>query len=205
LYCNITNNLYRQLDIHTSMPQVVSQIRQIICCSSENQPVNFSPVNTCMEIHWSPSAGMFVAQLIQPDSVHMHFCEFILFSLVYTWVQLNNSLFIISFNSLNKVKVKLFHYGLGQALKSRRLSLPEFIGMKVVRLSALHTGYLYPQEISLVLISLRGWVDPGAVMRPEGLSPRKIWNWTRDFPTCSAVPQLRHCIIPPTSRSESGT
>ena len=66
-----------------------------------------------------------------------------------------------------RVKVKLSLYRpIGvQKVEAFRISRH----MKVVRLSALSTGRLYRQERSPVFICVSGWVNPRAIVRPEGL------------------------------------
>ena len=71
-------------------------------------------------------------------------------------------------------KVKQSHY---RPWGFQEVEAPRFQDnrqIKLVRFSALRTGHLYPQEIFLVLISVRGWVDPRAIVRPEGLCQWKI-------------------------------
>jgi len=74
--------------------------------------------------------------------------------------------------------------------------------MTVLRLSALLTGRLYPQEMLLVLISVIGWVDPRILcqwkipMTSAGIESATFWFVAQQLNHCAiAAPTVRVCSL----------
>jgi hypothetical protein len=111
-----------------------------------------------------------------------------------------------------KVKVKQSHYRPEQAQRVPGGWGPRFQDnrhMKVVRLSTLPSGHLYPREIFLVLISVRVWVISRVIARLEGLCQWKIPMTPEIEPATSrlaaqCINQLRHRVTLPRRKVQFG-
>ena len=107
-------------------------------------------------------------------------------------------------SGISSKKVKQSHHRPDRPVGFQEVEAPIFQDNRhaeVVGLSALRTSRLYPalQEIFLVLISVRGWVNPRAIVRPEGL---RQWKISLTPSAGSAVPQP---TAPPRALGNSST
>jgi hypothetical protein len=101
------------------------------------------------------------------------------------------------------IKVKQSHY---RPWGFQEVEAPRFQDnrhTKVLRLSTLYTGRLYPREIFLVLISVRRWVNSKAIVRPEGICKWKIpmipsgIEPANFWLVAQCLNQLQHHRVPP--------
>jgi len=106
-------------------------------------------------------------------------------------------LYVIVFDLRTYLKDKAIPGQAWSFLQVEALGFRESRRIKVASCSALRTARFYPKEIVLVLISVRGFVDPWAIIWPEGLSHWRIPMTPKGIePRAQWLNQL-HYRVPP--------
>jgi hypothetical protein len=97
---------------------------------------------------------------------------------------------------LRKVKVKFSLFRPWRPLGLREVEAPTFSDIRIIdggKVVTLQAGRFLPPGKFLILISVRGQVDLGPIVRLEGLGKLKkstsSGTRTGDLPACSIVPQ----------------
>jgi hypothetical protein len=130
-----------------------------------------------------PVVTLHVASSQNPPALHVYclFCCPVLSSGMYSrWHPQPVASVSTELSTRDNKNPKQSHYSSGQTLR-----VPGGWGSQISRQSAHEGGKVVsptqtactpppPQKLFLVLISVRGWVNPRAVVRPEGLCQWKI-------------------------------
>jgi hypothetical protein len=126
------------------------------------------------------------------------------------WIKFYLVFFVVSLDKY-RVKVKQSHYRPGQALRVPGDWVAHFCrqsAQKGGKFASLRHRSPLPQETFLILISVRGWVDPRAKLRPEGLCQWKnqMTPWGIEPATFRLVAQCLNqlrCSVPRTNIHEN--